>query len=128
MLAPRRGGITHEPAAGVGRVQDQAGDALGVARGVHDREGPALRDTEEVELREPGGVDHGLQVPHPRLERDVLDIPIREAAAALVVPDHRVPLAQSLEPVPPQRAVPIELEMGEPGRGAHERRSGPWIA
>src|SRR5947199_9284458 len=52
--------------------------------------------------------------------------PLREggAAAALVVSQQRVPLAEANEPVPPDGALPVELEMCQPGRCPDERSAG----
>ncbi len=51
-------------------------DALGVADRVRDGDGPALRDAEEGKTIEPGGVDHRLEIAHPRVERELVDVPV----------------------------------------------------
>ena len=51
--------------------------------------------------------------------------PVREAAAPLVVSHHRVPLRQPVEPMPPERTLPVELQMGEPARRPHQRWPAP---
>jgi hypothetical protein len=98
-------------------------DALRVARRVRNRHRAALRHPEEDDALESGGVDDRLEVGDPRVERQVIYLPVRKAAPALVVPDERVHLPQAGEPVPPDRAVPVELQVSEPCRGPHQRRT-----
>src|SRR5215471_16393454 len=79
------------PALGVGTEQHQVTDAFGVAHRVRDGDGPALRYAEQREPVEPSGVDDGLQVVHPVVEREPPDVPIRQPATSLVVPDEAEP-------------------------------------
>src|SRR4029077_9140099 len=55
------------------------------------------------------------------VDRRIADFRVREPAASLVVSDERVPLAEPLQPMAPHGALPVELEMTEPG-GAPARR------
>jgi hypothetical protein len=48
---------------------------------------------------------------------------IRQAKAPLVVSHHLMVAAQLNPPVPPQRALPVELQMGHPVGRLHQRRS-----
>ena len=68
-------------------------DALGMQRGVADRERAAVGHPEQRDPLEPGGVDDRGEIRHPRVQREVADLPVREAAAAFVVADDRVPFA-----------------------------------
>lgn len=47
---------------------------------------------------------------------------VRKAAASLVVPDEHPGTRQAGQPVAPDRAVPVVVEMRQPVRSAHERR------
>ena len=69
-------------------------------------------------------LDHGLQVADPGLEREVLDVAVGQAVAALVVPDHRGHLAEVAQEVPPHRALPVVLQVAEPAGRDHQRRPG----
>ena len=109
----------------VGREEDQPADALRVAGGVGDGHRAALRHAQQREALEARGVDDGFEVSHPRLEREVLDVAIREPAPALVVAQDGVRLAQRGPPVPPDRALPVVLEVREP-RGRLRTSGGPW--
>jgi hypothetical protein len=64
----------------------------------------------------------GLQIRNARVKRHVLDVAIGEAAAALVISEHHVPVGQCLEPVPPYGTLPVELQVGEP-RGRPDQRA-----
>jgi hypothetical protein len=123
LLAPRR--PAPQPAAHVGAAEDDLLDALGVTARILDGDGPALREREQRELIQAGGVDHRFQVGHERVQVELARIGIRQPAAALVVAKDREAAAQLLEPVAPDRALPVVLEVGQPVRDLDERRSGP---
>ena len=72
---------------------------------------------------QPGGVDDGLQVVHPVVEREPPDVPVRQPAASLVVPDQAEPARQLGQPVPPHRALPVVGEVAQPVGGLHQRRA-----
>ena len=103
-------------------------DPLGMARRVRDRDGAALREAEDREALEPELVDHGLEVAHHRLEREVVDVVIGEAVAALVVAHQRAVVREADEPVPPHWALPVVVEVRDPvccpnqGRPCADRR------
>ena len=94
-----------------------------MARRIRDRDGPALREAEDREMLEPELVDDGLEVPTMRLEREVVDVVIGEAVAPLVVAHECATLREADEPMPPHRALPVVVEVGDPVRGTHERRA-----
>src|SRR5204862_3947279 len=71
----------------------------------------------------PGCVDNGLQIRHPAVQRHLFGRAIGKATAALVVADERVPFAQPLQPMTPNGALPIELDMSEPVAGLYDRRA-----
>src|SRR5262249_57632784 len=81
--------------------QEQVTDGFGVADGVSDSDRPALGYAEQREPVQPGGVDDGLQVVHPVVEREPPDVPIREPASSLVVPDKAESARQFGQPMPP---------------------------
>ncbi len=111
------------PSAAVGAVEDQVGDALRMLDGVGDRHGAALGDPEECESVQPRSLHHGLEVPHPRVDGELVDVPVGEAAPALVVSDERVVAGELSQPVAPHRALQVEIEVAEPVRRLHERRA-----
>ena len=91
-----------------------------MADGVRDRDGTALRDPEEWESLELQRVHHGLEVPHPGVEGKLVDVPLGQPTASLVVADQRMIAGQLPDPMAPDRALHIELEMAEPVRGLHQ--------
>jgi len=68
------------------------------------------------------GLDHGVEVPQQRIEREVAHRPVREAVPAQVETDERGELAQVLEEVPPDRALPVVLQVAQPAGDHHQRR------
>ena len=89
-------------------------DAFRMPHDVGGRDRPALRDAEQRETFEATGINHGLQVPDPRLEGEVLSVPIGKAAAALIISHEQATSRQCLQPMTPHRALPIEFEMAQP--------------
>src|SRR5262249_575168 len=66
------------------------------------------------------GGHHGLEIADPALERQLIDLPVGHPAAA-VVPTHEPEVvAEEAEPVPPDRALQLVLEVGEPVRRLDE--------
>src|SRR5665647_1296589 len=108
---------------GVGPVQDQVGDALRMRVRKIDGDGPSLGHTEQGEAAQPRRFDHGLEVSTPRAKRVLLGVAIGEAAAAVVIPNDREPLAERVQPMAPERARPVEVEMRKPGPDPHQRRT-----
>ena len=109
---------------GVAVVEQQPGDPLGVLRRVPDGDRSALGHGHEREPRVPGVLDDRLEVGDPHVQREVGDVPVGEAVAPLVEPDDRREPAEIGEEVPPDRALPVELEVAEPARRDDERRPG----
>ena len=71
---------------------------------------------------EPGRVDDRLEVREARGEREVVDVPVGHPEAPLVVAEHRRHRPEVLEEVPPDRALPVVLEVAQPAGGDDERR------
>src|SRR5260221_14640107 len=88
-------------------------DALGMAGGVGDGDGAALRVAEESEFVEAGGVDDNFQIMHPGFEGDVFDFPSGKAVASAVVADDAGAASEVAHPVAPDGAFPFEIEMIE---------------
>ena len=61
-----------------------------MAHGIPDRYRASLRDAEQVEAFETGGIDHGFEIADECLERNLLDFSVREAVAACVIANQRV--------------------------------------
>ena len=110
--------------AGVAAVEGQPGEALGVACCVLDGHRPALRHGEQRETLQPRVVRDGLQVTEPGLEAVVGDAAVRQPVAAFVEPDHGGDPPELDQPVPPDRALPVELQVAQPARVDQQRRSG----
>ena len=113
----------HQPPARVAARQHQVRDPLRVARRELDRDRRALRDAEQGDALDAEDVDDGLEVEHPALEADFRHDPVRQAAAALVVAHEVAALRQVLEQVAPDRALPVVLEVRQPGRRLDDRRT-----
>src|SRR3954469_12782297 len=64
-------GVPEGAAAGVSAVEDETAHAVGVAYRVGDRDCRPLRDPEQGEPVDAGGVHNGLEVRHRALEREV---------------------------------------------------------
>src|SRR5262245_55668582 len=100
-------------------MEHKMGYPVWMTRCVLDRNRTAYAHAENREFREAECLDQVLEVPKPGVERDVLEVPVGQAAAAQVVAHHGVLARQRLEQGPPYRAVPLVLEMIEPGAGHH---------
>jgi hypothetical protein len=85
-----------------------------MARRVLDRERAALARAEEGKGIEAGGVEHGLEIPHPDLEGDLAHIAVRQAGAARIIANERIAAGEMLEPRLPGEAAPLVLEVRQP--------------
>src|SRR5262249_41411976 len=112
-------------AARVGPVEQQPGDTLGVPDRVgHAHRGP-LRNAEQGERRlDPGRVHDRLQVLHPILEGHVAHGAVRHPASALVVAQEPEVPGEEADPMPPDRALPLVFEVGQPVRGLDHNGAG----
>src|SRR6188508_1692489 len=85
--------------------------------GVADRRGAALRDAEQNErrlwLRRR---DDGFEILRGSVERQLADLAFAHAAAALVVTNEAVVLGEEPDPVLPDRALRLVLEVRQPVR------------
>ena len=66
-----------------------------------------------------------LQVGDPLLEAVVGDLAVGQAVPALVEPDDGRDLAELVQVVPPDRALPVELQVAQPAPVDEQRRPGP---
>src|SRR2546427_12432125 len=89
--------------------------------GIRDADGAALRHAQEHESLKPQRVDDRLHVTNPCIEGKVRALPIREAAPPFIVPHVPVKPREFLDPVPPHRAIQIELDVTQPVGRLHER-------
>ena len=117
----RRGALL-APAARVAAVEDEMGQALGVAHGVRDRYGATLRDAEQRKPLHAARLDRALEVVDEGFEREVPHVPVGQAVAARIVADEPVVGGHRREEVLPDRAFPIVLEVIEPVGGLDQRR------
>ena len=101
------------------------GDLLGMANGVFDRESAALRYSKEDEAVEARGLDDAFEIARRMHRRTHPDRScVGKAVQAAVVAYKREAAGQAVDPMSPNRAFPIEVEMGHPVRGTHDRRPG----
>ncbi len=123
-LAPGElGGIgAHRPARRIAVADDEMPHPPGMTHRISDGDRRALADRQQVEAFELEAIGDAFEVVDEGLERQVGRIPVAEAVAALVVADERAAARELLDPVPPQRAVPVVLDMVEPVRGLDRRR------
>ena len=113
----------HEPAAPVGAGEDQVRNPLRVTDRVGDGDRTALRHPEQREPLDTDRVHDELEVVDPGVEAEVVHVPVGQAAPTLVVADQPVPLGEAVEPVRPDRAVPLQFEVGQPVRRLDQWRS-----
>lgn len=66
--------------------------------------------------------DDGLEIAHVVLEAHALDVPVRQARAALVVAHERPIPRQRFDEVAPDRALQVELEVCQPVADLDQRR------
>ncbi len=117
--------IARDPAPGVAPVEHQSSHSIRMTSRIGDRHRTASAGAEQAELVHAGGIDHSLEVVDPVLQRKARILPVGQTAAALVVPDEGVLLAQELHPVAPDRRRPVTLEVGHPMSGLDHRRAVP---
>src|SRR4051794_30387309 len=65
-----------------------------------------------------------MEVFKSRVQREVVDIPVGQTEAALVVADDGGDTAEVIEKVPPHRALPVVLQVAEPARDDDKRWTG----
>ena len=83
----------------------------------------ALRDSQEHKLfiRCTGGGHCRGRILTPTLRRQIADIPIGQPATAFVIADELKVLLEEADPMPPDGAFRVVVEMSEPVRGLQER-------
>ena len=124
-FAPRDflGVAAHPPSGGETVDQDELAHALGVARGISDRGRGAVGDAEQVEMVGPGRIDHRLQIADHRFEIELRRIPFGQAEPAHVGADQAVRANAFAQPVTVDRARPVMVEVGHPGRRLDQREA-----
>src|SRR5688500_12151299 len=91
---------------------------------VRHRDRRTARHPHQREPVDAEALDDRLEIGQPGIEREVRDIPVRQAEAPFVVPDQRRELAQILEEVAPDGALPVVLKVAQPARDDDQRRAG----
>ena len=92
---------------------------------IRHRDRCRLGDAEQRESLQAHRIDDRFKIADPHVGRRIADVRIRKPAASLVISDEGVPVAELLQPMAPDGAFPVELEMTEPGRDPDEWRTGP---
>jgi hypothetical protein len=95
-----------------------------MAHRILDAGGGALRDTEQREPLEPRGIDDTFEIRHRRVEREIRGISVRRSATARVIADEAVMRPEESKPVPPDGALPVIFDMGQPIGSLEENRTG----
>ena len=85
-----------------------------IAYGISDRDRAALRKSKNRKALEPHGVNHGLQVVHPSVDRQLAAVPIRKSVTSSIITDQGMMLGQARKCVPIERKLPIKLQMVDP--------------
>ncbi len=116
LLALLRCQRTSIPSPRVGPVQHELAHSFRMARSVSDRDRSSVRDPEKSEPFQAGRVANSLEIADPRVQRELPDVTIRQPAAALVVANDGIGPSELVQPMAPNRAVPIELEVRKPRR------------
>src|SRR5262245_59036535 len=92
-----------------------------MSHGIGHADRSPLRNTEQDErLLRVGRRDHGLQILDPAIEGKVADVQVSHPAPALIVAHEAEVFAEEANPVPPDRALPFVLEVGQPVRGLYQ--------
>src|SRR5882757_4535164 len=107
----------------VGAVEDEMGHLLRMPGGILNCDRTAPAGPHHGKSPEGSGLNHALEIAHPGLEGNILGAPIREPAASGIVAQHLVLSCEGIEPRPPGKALPLMLEMGQPSRRHHQRRT-----
>src|SRR3954454_23457088 len=91
---------------------------------ISDRYCRALANSKQVELFDPGCVDHGCEVVDESVEAK-LGVPVRQPVAALVIANELEVVRQLGDPATPDGTVEIEFQMVEPVSSLDEARPVP---
>ena len=98
--------------------------ALGIPGGVLDRGRPAARQGQQRKALKCSSVHHGSEIADIGVKRwHAGKLSVRESAAALVVADKRVAPAELPDPMPPDRALQLVVEVGHPVARLDQRRT-----
>ena len=129
LAARRRSSPRRRPAARVAAVEHQARDALRVPDGVGDATSrpPARCRAARTARSGAAAATTASRSVDPALEREIAHVPVGHPAAALVVADEAEVLGEEPDPVPPDRALPLVLEMRQPVGGLDQQRAGAGL-
>src|SRR5262249_54832767 len=103
-------------------VEHEVAYPFGMAYRICNGNRSALRDAEQRKTLDADCVHHGFQIAHPGIEGELRDIPIRQPASALVIANESMPARKLGEPMAPDRAAPIVLEVRQPVGNLDEGR------
>src|SRR5208282_3371996 len=101
----------------------QVRDTLGILHRVSDRDGAALRQSEQWEPLDACRIDDCCKVVDPRIQRYLIHVPIRQACAARIVTDQPMIARKPDKKMPPDRTLPIVFQMVQPVSGLDQRRT-----
>lgn len=101
-------------------LEDECPCALGVSRREQERQGPALRLTDDGSPFAAGRVHDGPDVVHPLLERGRTGDAIRHPVAALVEQDEAAELGEAFTVVAERRELPVDVEVRVRALGVHQ--------
>ena len=128
VLLPHRRRAAQLPSPCETSIQNHPADALGMTEGVADARGPTLRDPEQRHrFLGSSGIDDRSEICEPLIERQGTALPVAHAAAALVVPNEPEVRGEELNPVSPDRTLPLVLEVREPVGCLDDERTGAGL-
>src|SRR4030095_12523801 len=111
------------PTVREGSVDDQPGYPLRMPHGVRDSHRGALATAQDGEFLQADGIDHFFKVLDRSFEGKIADVPVRKTTAALVIPHQGIVLHNFRQPLPPQRGLPLKIQVIEPMDGSHQHWS-----
>src|SRR5262245_55580777 len=85
----------------------------------------ALRYAEKDARSQAQGIDHRVEITFESCEGNLADVPIGEAEASSIIANKLEALGEEVAKRGPDRALPVLLEMREPGWNEYEGRSFP---
>src|SRR5687768_7899579 len=86
--------------------------------GVRNADRGSLRNAEERErLLQSSRRNNVLHVCNPTVEREIADVPVSHSTTALVVSNVTEIIAEEVQPMAPDWALPLKLKVSKPVRG-----------
>ena len=98
-------------------IQNKVRHAFRVPQRVGDGHGAALGYSQEREALDADHIDDRLEIGHPRVEGELIDVPVGHAITSRVVTNQRVLARQPAKDMAPNWAFPIVFKVVHPVTG-----------